>query len=175
MATKSLTINNKYERLKSLLAVDNRLLLGVGRTTSWPIETAPPDVNPNTLQQDEVALYLPVTKLAVQLVATSYTEPNPSELIAGSRFAKTTDLEEIVNDNANMLYVSTVLKHNNFPESSYRSFGLYEKCLVSPTPLQTTSYTPEEVTAATLFYLEFFQSVEIQPNVEESVKLVIRM
>ncbi len=171
---KTLTIGSRYERLKSLLATNNRLLVGVGGVTAWPVEATPPDVNPLATTQAELQVYLPVEKYAAKIVPNDYTGPELQVLLGTTKII-TVGPNEVESKDCDLLYLRTMLLASDFPEASYRSFGLYEQAVLSPGPATPTVYPLQRVLSSKLFYLEHFQGIDVQPSIEEDIRFLIRV
>lgn len=189
MATKSLTTGVKHELLKRLTASTNKVLLGVGGVTAWPIEAVPPDVDPLATTQPDAQVFLSTTVQAAVAKPSDYAGPGLLE-IGTKKYHTTTDPVVIKSEDMNLLYVSAVFNNTGsstlvFPEADYRSFGLYQNCVAAYLPITLVGpptyimmppwYRPEEVTQAELFYLEHFQAVEAVVGVTENIQLLVRV
>lgn len=189
MATKSLTSGAKHELLKRLTAPSNKVLLGVGGVTPWPVEAVPPDVDPLTTTQVDVQVFLSTVVQAAVAKPSNYAGPGLLE-IGARKYQTTTDPAVIKSQNMNLLYVTAVFNNSGsstlvFPEANYRSFGLYQNCVAEylainedEPPVYISSppwYNPDEVTQAELFYLEHFQAVEAVIGVTENIQLLVRV
>lgn len=171
--------NFSYQTLAYM--VGRSYVLGIGKTSSWAIEAAPPNVDPSITEVPELALLIPATVTAV------YWDPNGPISVNGVHYSTASNLADITTNHATRLLATATLKHNNLSIASYRALGLY---LVSPsggglespaviwedydwlinTPIQILSR--DYPTARTLVYTTYQPPTTVTANLTENIKLV---
>lgn len=173
MSTKAVVRNFYTQALANLLAVENKLLVGVGNQIAWPIEGSPPDVDPTTTTQAGlIAFREPTQKRGVKLVLSNYSGPLTTVVLAGKRWAYTGDTYALLAQNeATHLLVQASIVHSELVAGGYRSFGIHERCVYTGTgTIQTANVSQNR-----LVYLEYFQEVDIQTGITEAVNLIVRV
>ena len=153
------TQNFTYEALAN--AVSKSYVLGVGRTTAWNIESAPPNVDPSLEQVPELALLIPVIVKAV------YWNPVGLISVTGVHYSTAETLTEITANQATRLLLTATLNHNDLPVASYRALGLY---LASPTG--SGPWLPAAVPTRKLVCLSYQPPTFKTPNLSELIKVV---
>lgn len=163
-----------YTTLWNMVDPDNGLLLGLGRTNSWPIETSPPDVDLMTTQQEQLACYFPAT---VRKVAKRVSSGGGGVFQFGGQFFQLYDassLDSIRSSQATHLYIEAVVDHNLMPNNSFRSVGLYRFVKYnSNIPDNLSIYLPSDVTAA-LYFLEHLEPIIKTTNLKQTFKIVVK-
>lgn len=171
MTTKGYARTYKYQRLLDLLDPANNLVVGVGNTSPWAIEAAPPIIDVLLEEQEELQLLLPVTKkVAVKEVLVT---PATTHYVVANKIFKevSSTFTAIRTEQATKLLVETKLDHSKLTVGSYRSIALYQRATI-PTE-QKLAYTPNEIISKSLLYIEQFQAVDVQPDVTETIRMVI--
>lgn len=160
-----------YTTLWNMANPDKGLLLGLGRTNSWPLETSPPDVEPLATEQEELACYFPiVTRKVAKRVSSGGTE------FGGQFFTITevTNADSIRFAQATHLYIEAVVDHNLMPNNSFRSLGLYRfieyaEGIENNLPI----YLPGDVDAS-LYFLEHIEPVVKTTNLLQTFKIIVK-
>lgn len=160
-----------YTTLWNMVNLDNALLLGLGKTSSWTIETSPPDVDLTATEQQELACYYPI---AVRKVAKRVSSGGVS--FAGQLFniTKVETLDAIEAAQATHLYVEAVVDHNLMPNNSFRSLGLYRFVSHADSIDPAASiFLPADVDAS-LYFLQHIEPVVKTTNLVQTFKMIVR-
>jgi hypothetical protein len=153
------TQNFTYEALA--YAISRTYVLGVGQTTAWNIESAPPNVDPSLSQVPELALLIPV------VVKAAYWNPTGTVSVGNVHYSTAENLTDITTNQATRLLLTATLNHNDLPIASYRSLGLY---LANPTG--SGPWLPAAVPARKLVWLSYQPPTFKTPNLSEVIKVV---
>lgn len=160
-----------YTTLWDMVREDHGLLLGLGKTSSWPSETSPPDVDLTATSQQELACYFPiVTRKVAKRVGTAGVS------FGGQLFDVTevTTLDGIRAAQATHLYIEAVVDHNLMPNNSFRSLGLYRFIeygeSIDPEALV---FLPGDVSAS-LYFLQHLEPVVKTTNLVQTFKIIVK-
>ena len=163
-----------YTTLWNMANLDNGLLLGLGRTNSWPIETSPPDVDSTVTEQEQLACYF---SIKTRKVAKRVSSGGAGIFSYGGQFFQlyeVSNLDSVRAAQATHLYIEAVVDHNLMPNNSFRSLGLYrfvQYGLNIPNDLGV--YLPGDVTAA-LYFLEHIEPVVKTTNLKQTFKIIVK-
>ena len=157
--TSARTENFSYQTLAYM--VGRSYVLGVGKTSSWAVEAAPPNVDPSITEVPELGLLIPAALTAV------YWDPNGLISVNGVHYSTANNLADITTNHATRLLATATLSHNNLTLASYRALGLY---LASPSGVGP--WLPAAVTARTLVYATYQPPTTVTANLTENIKLV---
>jgi hypothetical protein len=160
-----------YTTLWNMANPDHGLLLGLGRTNSWALETSPPDVDPLATGQEQLACYFPiVTRKVAKRVSSGGTE------FGGQFFtiSEAATLDTIRAAQATHLYIEAVVDHNLMPNNSFRSLGLYRfieyaEGIDAAAPV----FLPGDVNAS-LYFLEHIEPVVKTSNLLQTFKIIVK-
>lgn len=160
-----------YTTLWNMVNPDKGLLLGLGRTNSWPSETSPPDVDPLATEQEQLACYFPIlTRKVAKRVSSGGTE------FGGQFFtiSEAATLDSIRAAQATHLYIEAVVDHNLMPNNSFRSLGLYRFIeYAEETDPEASVFLPGDVNAS-LYFLEHIEPVVKTTNLLQTFKIIVK-
>lgn len=172
-----------YRDLWELINPDNDLMLGLGGTTAWDIESTPPAANPTLIDVPQLFIYLPVTKRLGakrtnknnKTVVVGHVDPGVM-LSKGLQYEVTTvnSLQELRIRDLKQICLEIEVDHNLLPQTTFRTIGLYR--FISYEEGVTAggaSYLPEEITGS-LFYVENFRPVTVTNNVKQTFRIVVK-
>lgn len=148
-------------------------MLGLGKTTPWEIESAPPTVPPATIEVPELFAYIPVTK---KQGAIKVDKAGPDTTIVDGQFYKLVDftrLEDIRLNSVRNIYLEAELNHNLITVESFRSLGVHVEIeYAGGVSLGQPLYAWGELVGK-LYYVENFRPIAKVDNLTQTFKLVI--
>jgi len=153
------TQNFAYESLA--YAISRTYVLGIGQTTAWNIESAPPNVDPGLNQVPELALLIPV------VVKAAYWNPSGTISVKNIHYSTAENLTDITANQATQLLLTASLNHNDLPIASYRALGLYLASATGSGP-----WLPTAVPTRKLVWLSYQTPTFKTPNLTELIKVV---
>lgn len=160
-----------YTTLWNMANLDNGLLLGLGKTSSWPSESSPPDVDPLASEQVELACYFPILTRKVAKRVSSGGIPFGGQLFTLFDAESLNDIEAV---QATHLYVEAVVDHNLMPNNSFRSLGLY-RFIKYADDIEPTEpmFLPGDVDAS-IYFLEHIEPVVKTSNLLQTFKIIVK-
>lgn len=162
--------------LSKLYATSNTVLLGLGRTSPWVAEDAPPEPESFEYQLPELFAYIPVV-----LHRGLVSDPAGTIVLAdGSKWTKIEveegeDLEEaIVIANAHSVLIEAVIPHSDLPVDidNYRAYGIYVGCEILEEHLDSTVIPVDGAVVGPLEYICHFSPVDRQGGFTHNIQLI---
>lgn len=174
-------INATYTNIWQLIKPGNTTMLGIGRTSAWSIESAPPA--PATLITDVEQLigYVPLKKGGAAIRVNSQTGDSFGVDGKFYRSVEASTINTIRATEANQVYLEFEIDHNLISAGKFRSVGVYKNVEFSQELLDAAIdgevekkglYEVEDLTGD-LCYVENFPPISVTNNLIQTIKLVI--
>lgn len=163
-----------YTTIWNMLRPDNPLFLGLGKTSSWPSESSPPDVDLTATTQQELACYFPIH---IRKTAKRVSSGTAGSISFGGQFfiiSEADSLNDVRSAQASHLYIEAVVNHNLMPNNSFRSLGLYRFIkYLNEIAEDLDVYLPGDVDAS-LYFLQHIEPVVKTTNLEQTFKIIVK-
>ena len=163
----SILTSQAHTMLLKYLYNESSMWVGIGRTTPWDDENAPPVPDPTATEVEEIVGY--------KVYSEKYMvkeDPNGELIFNGKHYKIVSDPDTEL---PNLLYIRFDLEPTDLPIVDYRQFGLFFGLTALPGYASNTSLLPDEVdSTGMLMAIDNRKVIHRSEDSREVIKFLLR-